>query len=419
MGNVAYVEEGASSKNYGIIVGAYTSNSYDYPVVRMVTADGEIKIIECKDADVADAVIDIIEAAGKTVTDSPYLAKLDLTADEDEDGVADVNISKLVVDYQLSGGKIREIEAADAANDDASVEYKESSNKLGKYALSETATKFVVIEDYLNGGSEVGTIELSALEDEVKYDAFVYGKNKNTSEYQFVVVLGGLASVRDASDWGIVKANAKLTEVDDEKCYEVSVVKGADVVSVFVAEAAVDAAPAEGDVIAYSVGTKGYVEKNYYYVVAPGADVKDYADLHAIWKNGDLKATDYANDIISDDADESEIIFAPVYRKSNNTLEVFTAVADGKSSVNDDVKDYTISSDANVYVYDYSKAVKYRVDAGFVPNQNTSIFKPALEGDDSEILNWSKVDSEGIGVNYALIKTVDGEVTDVVVYIAG
>jgi hypothetical protein len=428
-GNVAYVEEGTSSKNYGIIVGAYESNSYDYPVVRMVTGDGEIKIIETKSTDIADDVKEIIATAkgladsdgdhelADEITGSTYLAKTELTS---------AMIKDLVVDYKLSSGKIREITAATAANSTAQVEYKESSTKLGNYALSAAATKFVVIEDYLNGGSDVGTIELSALEDEVVYDAYVYGKNKNTAEYQFVVVLGGLASVRDDSDWGIVKNNAQLTEVDDEECYQMTVVKGAEEVTVAVATGAVANAPAEGDVIAYSVGTKGYVENGYYYVIAEGASVQDYTDLYGLWTNDTLEKTAYAKNIIKKntgatpdpfDEDEADIIFAPVYKKTNNNLEVFTSVAADKSDVNA-VESYTIGSDANVYVYDYSKSVKFRVDAGFVPNQNTGIFKPALEGSDLETLNWAKVASEDIAVNYALIKTVDGDVTDVVIYIA-
>jgi hypothetical protein len=377
----------------------------------MVTADGEIKIIECKTTAIANDVKKIIEAAGKSVSGTTYLAKTDLTADM---------LSKLVVDYKLSSGKINKITSVAATNSTAKLEYKESSNKLGSYALSEAATKFVVVEDYLNGGSDVGTVELSALEDEVEYDVYVYGKNKNTSEYQFVVVLGGLASVRDDSDLAIVKANAQLTEVDDEECYTMTVIKGAEEVEVSVATAAVAAAPAEGDVIAYSVGTKGYVEKNYYYVVAEGADVKDYADLYTEWVGGEFIADAYKT-IIGDDEDEAEIVFAPVYKKSNNTLEVFTSVSGGKSNVNA-VKDYTIDSNANVYVYDYSKSVKFRVDAGFVPNQSSSIFNKQVfdvENDpEMEEVIWSKVADEEVPVNYALIKTVDGDVTDVVIYIA-
>ena len=66
-----------------IIVGAYESNSYDYPVVRMVTADGEIKIIETKSTEVANKVKKIIEDADAThkVSGSTYLAKTDLTKD--------------------------------------------------------------------------------------------------------------------------------------------------------------------------------------------------------------------------------------------------------------------------------------------------------------------------------------------------
>lgn len=415
MGNVAYVEEGTSSKNYGIIVGAYESNSYDYPVVRMVTADGEIKIIETKSTEVANKVKKIIEDADAThtVSGTTYLQKTDLT---------DAMIKNLVVDYKLSSGKIRDIETVAAANSSAAIEYKESSNKLGAYALSEAATKFVVIEDYLNGGSDVGTIELSALEDEVVYDAFVYGKNKNTSEYQFVVVLGGLASVRDDSDLAIVKANAQLTEVDDEECYTMTVVRGAEEVEVSVATAATkNVAPQEGDVIAYSVGTKGYVEAGYYFTVASGAAVKDYEDLYTAWEGDTLIADNYKA-IIGDDEDEAEIVFAPVYKKTNNNLEVFTTVADGKSNVNENIKDYTIDSNANVYVYDYAKSVKFRVDAGFVPNQSSNIFNKQVfdlvnDANMTEVI-WSKVAAEEIAVNYALIKTVDGDVTDVVIYVA-
>lgn len=410
MGNVAYIEEGSLSKNYGIIAGAYKLATYDYPIVRMITNRGQIKDIECKTTDIANKVIEIIKEAGKEVSGDTYLTKTDLNADM---------LKNLVVDYKLSNGKIRDIETVAAVNSSATIEYKESSNKLGTYALSETATKFVVVEDYLNGGSDVGTIELSALEDEVEYDVYVYGKNKNTSEYQFVVVLGGLASVRDDSDLAIVKSNAQLTEVDDEECYTMTVVRGTEEVEVSVSKGAVDVAPVEGDIIAYSVGTKGYVEAGYYFVVASGAAAKDYEDLYTAWATGTLISSDY-KDIIGDDEDEAEIVFAPVYKKTNNTLEVFTSVVDGKSNVNA-VKDYTIDSNANVYVYDYSKSVKFRVDAGFVPNQNASIFnKQVFDKDDKDMENviWANVAEQEVAVNYALIKTVDGDVTDVVIYIA-
>ena len=108
-------------------------------------------------------------------------------------------------------------------------------------------------------------------------------------------------------------------------------------------------------------------------------------------------------------------------KRRNNNLEVFTTVADGKSNVNENIKDYTIDSNANVYVYDYAKSVKFRVDAGFVPNQSSSIFnKQVFEAADTEKTEviWSKVENEDVPVNYALIKTVDGDVTDVVIYIA-
>ena len=109
-----------------------------------------------------------------------------------------------------------------------------------------------------------------------------------------------------------------------------------------------------------------------------------------------------------------------IYKKTNNTIEVFTSVADGKSNVNK-VEDYTIDSNANVYVYDYSKSIKFRVDAGFVPNQSSSIFnKQVFASDDADMTEviWSKVAAEELAVNYALIKTVEGDVTDVVIYVA-
>jgi hypothetical protein len=402
----------------------------------MITTDGEVKLIEAKDNAVVasiEATINGAKAAGNSDTFSFAANNSFSKADLVDDAVTELvnekryEISKLVVDYKLSGGKLSQITDVDAVNaTNTSVEYKESSSKLDRYAISNTATKIVVVEDYLNGGSEVATIETSALEDEVFYNALVYAKNTN-GDYQFVLLLSGLSSVRQNGAWGVVKSVSRTT-VDDEACWTMTVANGKDDVEVSVSTSVQPSQPYEGDVVAYSVGTKGYIDNDaYFYIVASVAGTATtagkalYSELYNHWTANDLVNSTYKSNVFpagQTDA-KTEIVFAPVYKKANNSLDVFkTAPTAGASNVNADIESYTVGSEANVYLYNYNNSPKSKVESSLVPNQNSNIFKAALSGTELDTLTWATADTEGIKPNYALIKVYEGDVTDVVIFTA-
>lgn len=411
-GNVAFFEEGNSQKNYGVVVGMYTKAGDDYPTVRIITADGEIKTYEAKNDDVAEA---IAEAVGQSST---------------EFGKADVNFAESVIEYKITNGRITfkddknlEDVAALEAVDCEGKEFKASTSRLGNCTVNADVTKLLDLENYVAYG-EVNVVSVDSLVDETEYTAYLFDRNNN-GDYRFGIIMEGTNSLTSTSELAVVAGIDGVTDVDGVDCTIVNVIQGGKEDVQILIEG--DPEVVEGEIIAYIVNSNGYVDNDKYVsLFTPEADYEDMLDAAYTNFSAVIDSVEY-----DEDEDEYEVningvsaskdiyvAFGPVYKKSGNNLDLFQAATSGASNFITDTKNYNVAN-ANEVVYDYSAKKGYRVEVGSA-NQTKGSYSLAIDKDvDPDVVDWSEVVDNDVQPVMAFIKTVDNNTTDVVYYIAG
>ncbi|MGN0182005.1 MAG: S-layer homology domain-containing protein [Candidatus Ornithomonoglobus sp.] len=420
-GYVAYYDEGNSEKNYGVIVAMYTSAGNDYPTVRLITSNAEVVAYECKDNTEA-AKFANYATAGLENEGSQTFTKSQIAAN--------IKAGKTVCTYKLSAGKLK-FDKAYVGVGDEGLEFKASSSKLGSYTIADGTTKIIDMDNYMsesNSGSTVGTLSVSSFEDEAEYDAYLFDKNSN-GDYRFAIVFKGTSSIRPETEIAVVTQVVGTTDVDGTTCSQILVAKGGQEGIEVLVEG--EDAAAEGDVIAYVVSSDGYVEDGDLYTLI-SADSSYDTMLANTLANDDfgkslnadvvnLTATSRGKAVYEiayegpSATKDVYVYYGPVYKKQNNSLELFTSKAEGVSNIND-VESLSIAG-ANTYVYDFGQKAKYRVSVGSATQSNT-IFNQAYTDDDKNIIAWDTVVANDTNPALALVKEVDGDVTDVIFYVA-
>lgn len=420
-GYVAYVDEGQSEKSYGVIVAMYQSAGNDQPTVRMITSDAQVVAYECKDATEAKKFYNY--ATTGDATGNAAVEEFTKTTLADR-----IKAGDTVCEYKLSGGKLKFDKVVQKFGE-AGLEYKANQQKLGSFSLSESVTKFIDMDGYMNGGdTTVGTLTLASLEDEATYTAYMYGKNNN-GDYRFAMILDGTSSIRSESTVAVVAAINGTKDEDGTTCTEVKVARDDqdDVVVLFEGD---DTGLQEGDIIAYVVGSDGYVETGKCYTIySPASSYDGMKDIY--------KETNFINALNKDNVSiladgryaglgtpayaksaskDVVLYFGPVYKKTATTVDIFTAQTDGQSSTIKDLKSLSLAG-ANSYVYDYNGQKKYKVMKGST-NQGDKIYKQTFVDGNNTIVSWDKVIEEGVNPTFAFVKEVDGDVIDVVYFVA-
>lgn len=438
-GYIAYIEEGSSAKNYGIVVGMYMGNGDDQPTVRLVAADGSIIEKEVKDSTEADRFYSVLKTAGEF---DPMAsdAKLFSYSGDGNPNVTKTTVKDLgdveynVCTYTLSSDKLRYKEYV-APRGGEDLVYKASNSKIGSYTITDSVTKVLDMDGYINGSdTTVGTLSVSSFEDEATYTAYAYDRNNN-GDYRLILVLEGTSSLRPETAVAVVKSNPQTTDVDGTECYSMEVVRnGVQETPETLLYEATGVNLSEGDVITYTVGSNGYVEADKLYVLMYANS--DYDSLY----NQMLKYDNFAN-VLETTADDGTKIFDPetnfvtygstskevqqyfgaVYRKSGSSLELFVGQENGTSNINDStLETISLTSDTKYYIYDYSQKTKYRVSAATsIPDYSNSVYVNSVYDDaDKTIVNWDKMLEENCTPNFAYAKVVDGDATEVVIFAA-
>lgn len=407
-------EVGTANKNMGIVVAMYKQAGNDKMTVRMITTDGEVKELEAKDTETTDAIYDQI--FGTTSATTAFY----------KGDVATAGVEKAVIEYQVQSGKLKYKAAVDAANSNNSLEYKASTVKLGSYSISETATKILDLDAYLNKDGEVGTLTVDTFEDETVYNGYVFDKNTKTGDYNFAIITNGLTSLRPESTVAVVMEIGSETEVDGTNCTSIVVAReGEEDIEVLVEDIT---GVAEGSVVSYAVGSQGYVEDGDINVIfTPAATYDDMldaiagatSDFTALAGGKVTKPSGFDNYTINvgTPSEDVEVYYGPVLSATSKSIEMFKKAAAGKSSVNE-TESFSIAG-ANIYTYDYSnKADKgLRVSVG-AASQNLSVFKNSYADAEKTEVKWAEVIDNEVDPLVAFVKVVDGDVTDVVFFLA-
>ena len=408
-GYVVTYEEGTSTKNIGVVVNMYRDADGETITASVVNGEGKVEKYEVKDEASALAIYKQVVNSSATAlpNDTTLISK----------SVAMANVKNAVIEYSVPSGKLKYTTKVNAANAEtsATLTYKEATSKLGSYTIADTTTKFVDLSSYASNNT-VGTLSMDTFEDEFDYDGYVFDRNKD-GVYNFVIITSGTASLRAESALAVVSAIGSETDIDGTKCTTLVVARnGEEEIEVSVENSVLPAGVAEGSIIAYVVGSEGYVDSASSIKLIYTPD-EDYANMLA----DVVAATGNFGTITMGGLTSSKpvnVYYGPVYTASSNTLQLFTTVDSHVSNVNDDVEVFSLKS-ANVYTYDYSyKADKgLRVSTG-APSQSDSIFRAAYDADNVNV-TWTTVGAEDIEPMMAFVREVDGDVTDVVYFING
>lgn len=437
---IVKVDETASSKNFGIIDKVWR-DSNDDKKVRLIKADGtRISYVARNTNSEYDNALKLVYQTGTT--------KLN-------------NVEDRVVSYKLnSKNEIYDITAIEMSNSGSS-EYKESTGKIGGAKLDES-TQIIDLSSMTTGAwndvdkyttSDIAAGSLDALSDGEDYTVLFGDKSDNTSCHRIVVILEGNAGITVNTRFAVVDSVSTGTfEADGSE---------RDVIKAYTADSADELKSlymdedfellsgfakgekvsnlVRGDVVAISLAGDGTVSK-IAKVFSAKAVTSDYAltfadaekflsgttataPVVAPYFNSGIAKWD--NSAVGAKNGYARVGFGVITDKKNNNVTIgnMTKNAAGKY-VTDKTEDYTITSDAKVYVYDFNekdKANSGRLTAATAGGVvSTKLSKNYIDDSAAQsVYNWTEAAEAGSlqNANYAFFKTVDGDITDIIVIV--
>ncbi len=423
LGNIVYLDEIEKPKNYGIIVGMYMQADNEYATVQLITADGSIKEYECCDNNEEDYFYELI-------TEKYYYNDETVTKSDIINGVG---IENVVCEYEIDYGKIR-FKDVFPCKGGMELEYKASSNKLGAYAMNDEITICIDIRDYIEDAGLPEGISTSEFVDNALYEAYLCDKN-NEGIYRFVIIVNEEIQdepeetpvpIIDTKPMAVIKSLLPSTEINGVECYEYAVCQNGNEETTVCIEKAYNEVFSAGDVIVYTLNEYGYAESedvmcvmnvqtNYDTLLE---DTLSYNNFSEMINPGCIDLS--TNQVLYKTDKKVELYFGMIYTKSGNDLILITDKnANGLSDVDNMnyATEFTMDSETNVCVYDYSQPKTGRVSIGHVPAITKSFWRIAFAEDyDTDCIDWAAVLDYRMNPNFALIKTINYDVTDVVVF---
>ena len=354
-GYIAGYDEGVASKNYAVIVGIYKNQADDYATVRMITPESGTPVTKvCKDEDEENKFFTVFNGLDPEVTND----KGEYVNLKEYDGGSHTKteiaaIQNNVCTYTTTSSGIRFKEYLEPKGD-TGLEFKASSNKLGSYTLSETASAIIDVDGYMGSDNSAAVMSLSSFVDEGLYDAYVYGDRTNEGAYRFVIVTGGTSSVNGETPIAIVQSNPQQTSVDGNDYISVEVVRDGEenVTVLFENDDAKNLK--EGDIIVYTLQSDGTVDEyttvytansDYDALATSVYDMTNFANALESAAFSDLAT----NTWFAESSKECKAYFGPIYQKLTSGLELFVGQEGGLSNING-VKDFSIDSSTKSYI---------------------------------------------------------------------
>lgn len=421
-------EEMTVNKKYAVLENVYLKTGEDVYVARLATADGTIQTIQFQTKVNASKAEEYARICNKNGLD----------------GGEKNPIAERVVEYKVTSSsttpQISSLVKIGSTATATAQEYKASTNKIGNIRMND-ATKILNASDY-DKDKNYSTLSLSDLTDGAEYT--VVGFDKVDSIYRFVIVLEGNGGYTVETPIAIYSQTEKTydpendQQVDSLVVYTANADKSTKSQSFMVADDyQLPEKLSEGDVIVYKLDSDGYVDDVQ---VIFDTDLNTYTDFRkqvsdnltnddneadptfSAWLNPIQKWVDSVNGYDKDG--RAEVFFGPLTDKNGNDISLGRVTVDSEGrevTPENDVEEITINSDANVYVYDFNKRTDDRLSKTSVGSiRATSIpnsIKLPDEYNDKTIINWSD-SSLTNKINYAFVKTIDGDATDVFVVVA-
>ena len=435
MGYVYGYELDGASKNIGIVAQMYQTVQDDTPTVVLIDANGDVQTYLTKTTSDATSIDWFDGTADNTIAKLKYNA---------------ATLGNRFIEYRISGGKLV-FEAHVTPDAVSNGMFKTSTSTLGSYKIGETATTILDLDDYLNNDGEPRVYPYSSLENENTYNGYVADRNAKTGVYGFAVLTNGTSSLRPTSALAVVTSCGIMRSVDGVPVEVLTVARdGEEDIEVLVRNSSSPfvSAASEGSIIMYTVGSDGYVESgklkviyNQYYgyrematgmfaSLASGsklftaeADNSNFLVLNAGRYTLDIDGdNDASTGVIDTDV---EIFIAPVYSASSDVLQILTS-KEYRSDLMRTVLNIAnteefIIKGANVYTYNFDKATGDGNSVSLGGRvQSTYIYRDmyaTMSLIDMGMVNTAIMYGD-IAPAFAFVRVNDGDVTDVVYYVA-
>ncbi len=449
---IVKVDETSSSKNFGIIDKVWT-DSNDDKKVRLIKADGTRVSYVARNTNNGNVTGSTSKSEFTYASEIAY-----------KDAAKNLNnIEDRVITYKLnSKSEIYDIKEVSMTKADSS-EYKESTGKIGAAKLDD-ATQIIDLSAMEDGDwnnvdkyttSDIAAGSLDALSDGEEYTVLYGDKSDNTSCHRVVVILVGNSGITVNTRFAVVDSVSKGTFEEDGSDRDIINAYTADsadeIKALYVDEdyKGVDVDTlVRGDVIAVSLAGDGTVSKSAMLFSAKNTasasaltfeDAYDFLSAATTGKAtfDEGKTTSIVESPYIDSWIKSwdtskvgakngyaRIGFGVILDKKNNNVTIGNMDKVGSDYVTKKSYDYTIASDAKVYVYDMNEKDKSgsgRLSVATAGGIGYTKLSKNYKDDSSAdtVYKWSEAAAAGslYNANYAFFKTVDDDITDIIVII--
>lgn len=451
-GNIAKVEDLASAKNIAVLDNVYQSASGEN-YAQIITPEGRKESYAIRNDSNADTYANYVYTDGRGVQSD--------NASRDKKFIAD-----RVVEYSVNSSNyftVRNVLKAETYENDA--DYKASTNRIGTIRISDGITNIIDLSDYyddddynsegvvdgtnISGDGSYASMAVSSLTDGDSYTAYAYARTSSDRVAQFVIVMEGTSGLNVNSPMAVYASESIGRTPNDTDATIISAYVNGEMTEIYL-DSTRPTGMNEGDLFFYTTNSDGEVEDGDLVEVyandgllSAGYDAF-YADAIKLVEDEESGET-YAFNVLSQSAkdfstwsknssirdDQCEIVFGAITDRSGSSVTIVSAkdLESNTAIANvDNVDDYTLASDVNVYRYDYSMRADNRVSVGAVADiARTTFSREAyvdfgnVSKDDriyvdfaAEDLTYDMTSTYG-KVNFAVAKVVDDEITEIIV----
>lgn len=394
----------------GVVVGIYFAAGSDYPTVRIIDETGEVKSYTCRSHSDADYFFTVFNGRDP-YTESIQYDGSSYTKSDIED------ITNNVCRYRIHHtGEVSFDEYLSAEG--GTVRY--TGTAFGDYAIDPAETTILDIDSYMDGGNSALAVSTDMLSINGLYGVYAYCASGDI--YEFVLITSGVRTLSAYTPISIVKSYNGITAVNGNQYLDYTVLTDSTERRIFVEDYGIYLD--EGDALIYTADPDGIV----YNILKVNESTRDYDQLLYDTLSDDIFSSrieesylpDPGTNIssLSNSYDEVKVYFGPVYEKEDNSLTLFLDQTDGVSDIGSDTIEFTVNRGENSYIYDYScrPDKDLRVYTGQSSNISSAIYKQALT-DGKNMVSWDTLINNLKNPSFAFVKTLNGEVTDVVYYI--
>ena len=451
-GNIAKVEDLASAKNIAVLDNVYQSASGEN-YAQIITPEGRKESYAIRNDSNADTYANYVYTDGRGVQSD--------NASRDKKFIAD-----RVVEYSVNSSNyftVRNVLKAETYENDA--DYKASTNRIGTIRISDGITNIIDLSDYyddddynsegvvdgtnISGDGSYASMAVSSLTDGDSYTAYAYARTSSDRVAQFVIVMEGTSGLNVNSPMAVYASESIGRTPNDTDATIISAYVNGEMTEIYL-DSTRPTGMNEGDLFFYTTNSDGEVEDGDLVEVyandgllSAGYDAF-YADAIKLVEDEESGET-YAFNVLSQSAkdfstwsknssirdDQCEIVFGAITDRSGSSVTIVSAkdLESNTAIANvDNVDDYTLASDVNVYRYDYSMRADNRVSVGAVADiARTTFSRDAyvdfgnVSKDDriyvdfaADDLTYDMTSTYG-KVNFAVAKVVDDEITEILV----